>query len=256
MSTYVDLNSDMGEGFGDYKMGLDSELLNFVTSANIACGWHAGDALIMNKTVKEAVEKGVAVGSHPGYPDLLAFGRRKIDVTQKEAASYMLYQTGALAAFAAAHGGALQHMKLHGAFYNTACVTEDLAHAVIDALYDYNPGIIVMALSGSLMLRLAEEKGLKAAHEVFADRAYNEDGTLVNRKLPGAMIHDPALAIERVKRMVLQGKVTAITGKDIDIKADSICVHGDNPEAVGFVETIRTELEKSGIQVQALHTFL
>lgn len=255
MSHFVDLNSDMGEGFGAYTMGLDSELLNFVTSANIACGWHAGDALIMNETVRLAVEKGVGIGSHPGYPDLLAFGRRKIDVTEQEAAAYMLYQTGALSAFAAAHGGKLQHMKLHGAFYNTACVTENLARGVVNALYDYNPEMIVMALSGSLLLDLAEKKGLRVAHEVFADRGYNEDGTLVNRKLPGAMIHDPKLAIERVKRMVLDGTVEAVTGKVIPIRADSICVHGDNPEAVAFVETIRKELEQSGIKVQALHTF-
>ena len=256
MSKYVDLNSDMGEGFGAYKMGLDSELLNFVTSANIACGWHAGDALIMNKTVQEALSKNVGVGAHPGYPDLLAFGRRKIDVTPEEVAAYMLYQTGALSAFTAAHGGKLQHMKLHGAFYNTVCVTENLAKAVVDALYDFDPNIIVMALSGSLLLDLAEKKGMKVAHEVFADRGYNEDSTLVNRKLPGAMVHDPKIAIERVKRMVLENKVETVTGKVIDIRADSICVHGDNPEAVAFVETIRRELENSGIKVQSLQSFL
>ena len=256
MTKYVDLNSDMGEGFGAYRMGLDSELLNYVTSANIACGWHAGDALIMHQTVAEAKAKGVAVGSHPGYPDLMAFGRRKIDITPQEAAAYMLYQTGALAAFAAAHDTGLQHMKLHGAFYNTACVTNDLAQAVVDALLAYDPGIIVMALSGSKLLELAEQKGLKTAHEVFADRAYNDDGTLVNRKLPGAMIHDPHQAIERVKRMVLDQTVETISGRLIPIRADSICVHGDNPEAIAFVETIRRELEQSGIKVQSLNSFL
>lgn len=256
MSKFVDLNSDMGEGFGTYTIGLDSDLLDFVTSANIACGWHAGDALIMDRTVKEAITKGVGVGAHPGYPDLLAFGRRKIDITEQEARAYMLYQAGALSAFAAAHGGKLQHMKLHGAFYNTACVNETLATAIVDALYDFDPEIIVMALSGSVLLDLAEKKGLKVAHEVFADRGYNEDGTLVNRKLPGAMIHDPKLAIERVKRMVQENKVETVSGKIIDIKADSICVHGDNPEAVAFVETIRRELENSGIQVKPIHQFL
>ncbi len=256
MSIYVDLNSDMGEGFADYKMGLDSELLNFVTSANIACGWHAGDALIMSRTAKEAHTKGVGIGSHPGYPDMMAFGRRKMDVTAKEAAAYMLYQTGALAAFASTHGTRLQHMKLHGAFYNTASVKEEMAQAIVNALYDYDRRVIIMALSGSSFLQIAQDKGLKVAHEVFADRGYNEDGTLVDRKLPGAMITDPIKAIERVKRMVYDSKVEAITGKWIDIKADSICVHGDNPEAIAFVETIRNELEKSGIKVRPLHTFL
>ncbi|HHT20557.1 MAG TPA: 5-oxoprolinase subunit PxpA [Tissierellia bacterium] len=256
MSNFVDLNSDMGEGFGAYTMGLDSNLLDFVTSANIACGWHAGDGLIMDRTVEEAITKGVGVGAHPGYPDLLAFGRRKIDITDKEARAYMLYQVGALSAFAKAHGGKLQHMKLHGAFYNTACVDETLAGAIVDALYEFDPEIIVMALSGSVLLDLAEKKGMKVAHEVFADRGYNEDATLVNRKLPGAMIHDPKQAIERVKRMVLENKVETVTGSVIPIKADSICVHGDNPEAVAFVETIRRELEHSGIQVKPLHQFL
>ncbi|MDI9472237.1 MAG: 5-oxoprolinase subunit PxpA [Bacillota bacterium] len=256
MKIYVDLNSDMGEGFADYKLGEDAALLDIVTSANIACGWHAGDPLIMNTTVKEALRKGVAVGAHPGFPDLMGFGRRSLDVSPKEAALYTLYQTGALSAFSSLHGGELQHIKLHGALYNMASVSEPLSEAITDAVQAWNPSIILMGLSGSLFLKKAEEKGLKTAHEVFADRAYNRDGTLVSRKQPGALITDPKAAVERVLQMVLEKKVRAVTGELIPIQADSICVHGDNPEALRLAETIRSQLENSGIRVQPLHTFL
>jgi UPF0271 protein len=256
MKGFVDLNSDLGESFGAYTIGLDSEVLKYVTSANVACGWHAGDPLIMDKTVKLAVENGVAVGAHPGYPDLMAFGRRNMDITPNEAKNYMLYQLGALSAFAKFHGTKIQHMKLHGAFYNTACVKKELADAIVEAMLEVDKDIIIMALSGSCLLQIAEERGLKVAHEVFADRAYNADGTLVNRRLPGAMIHDKNLAIQRIKRMVLEGKVTAIDGTDIDIKADSICVHGDNPEAVNFVKLIRESLEAEGIEVKNIGSFI
>ena len=256
MKGFVDLNSDLGESFGAYTIGLDSEVLKYVTSANVACGWHAGDPLIMDKTVKLAVENGVAVGAHPGYPDLMAFGRRNMDITPNEAKNYMLYQLGALSAFAKFHGTKIQHMKLHGAFYNTACVKKELADAIVEAMLEVDKDIIIMALSGSCLLQIAEERGLKVAHEVFADRAYNADGTLVNRRLPGAMIHDKNLAIQRIKRMILEGKVTAIDGTDIDIKADSICVHGDNPEAVSFVKLIRESLEAEGIEVKNIGSFI
>lgn len=257
MTKIVDLNSDLGESFGAYTIGMDSEVMKYVSSSNIACGWHAGDPLIMNDTVKEAVKNGVAVGAHPGYPDLLAFGRRNMDITPDEAKAYMLYQVGALSAFTKAHGTKLQHIKLHGAFYNTACIKTDLADAIVDAILDtFGKDIILLALSGSYILKRGAEKGLRVAHEVFADRAYNVDGTLVNRKLPGSMIHDKDLAIERIKRMVKEGKVTAIDGSDIDIKADSICVHGDNPEAVAFVKAIRENLEADGIQVKSIENFI
>ena len=256
MKGFVDLNSDLGESFGAYTIGLDSEVLKYVTSANVACGWHAGDPLIMDKTVKLAVENGVAIGAHPGYPDLMGFGRRNMDITPNEAKNYMLYQLGALSAFAKFHGTKIQHMKLHGAFYNTACVKKELADAIVEAMLEVDKDIIIMALSGSCLLQIAEERGLKVAHEVFADRAYNADGTLVNRRLPGAMIHDKNLAIQRIKRMVLEGKVTAIDGTDIDIKADSICVHGDNPEAVSFVKLIRESLEAEGIEVKNIGSFI
>ena len=256
MKGIVDLNSDLGESFGAYTIGMDSEVLKYVTSSNIACGWHAGDPLIMEKTVKEAIKNVVAIGAHPGYPDLMAFGRRNIDITPAEARAYMLYQLGALSAFATANGTKIQHLKLHGAFYNTACIKPELADAIVDALYEFDKNIILLALSGSYILKRGEEKGLKVAHEVFADRAYNTDGTLVNRKLPGAMVHDKDVAIQRIKRMVTEGKVTAIDGTDIDIKADSICVHGDNPEAVNFVKFIKESLEADGIEIKNIGNFI
>lgn len=256
MKGIVDLNADIGESFGTYVLGLDEEVIKHVTSVNIACGFHAGDPLIMDNTVKEAVKNGVAIGAHPGYPDLMGFGRRKMDISPEEARAYMLYQLGALQAFAAANDTKVQHMKLHGAFYNTACNDEKLAKEVLNALQEVDKDIILLVLSGSYMAKKAKEMGMKVAQEVFADRAYNEDGTLVSRKTPGAVIHDKDVAIERIKKMVLDGKVTSITGKEIDIAADSICVHGDNPEAVSFVENIRKSLISEGIEVKSLNKFI
>lgn len=256
MKAVVDLNSDLGEGFGAYTMGMDREVFKYVTSANIACGYHAGDPITMARTVKLAMENGVMIGAHPGYPDLMGFGRRDIDVTREEAKAYMIYQLGALEALARLAGGKLQHMKLHGAFYNRASRDKKMAEGVVEGLLEYNKDIILLALGGSLLARLGEEKGLKVAHEVFADRAYNRDGTLVDRKLEGAMIHDQREALERVRRMVIEKKVQSIEGEDIEIRADSICVHGDNPQAVQFVKDIREGLEKDGIRIAPLETFI
>ncbi len=256
MRNVVDLNSDIGEGFGNYVLGLDKEVIKHITSVNIACGWHAGDPIIMEDTVMEAVENGVAIGAHPGYPDLLGFGRRNMDISPKEGRAYTIYQLGALNAFAAAHGARIQHIKLHGAFYNTASVNPKLAEEVINGILDVDKDIILLALSGSYIARRAEEKGLRVAQEVFADRAYNSDGTLVSRKLPGAMIHDSELAISRIKKMVLEGKVDTIDDKEIPIVADSICVHGDNPDAINFVKGIRDSLINDGIDVKSLNEFI
>lgn len=256
MSKIVDLNSDLGEGFGNYKMGMDEEIIKHVTSVNIACGWHAGDPLIMDNTVKEALSQGVAVGAHPSYPDLLGFGRRNMDVKPHEAKAYLLYQLGALQAFAQANGSKLQHMKLHGAFYNTVSNIPELADAVIDAVLEYDEELIIMALSGSYIARRAKERGARVSQEVFADRAYNDDGSLVSRSLEGAVITDEDLAIERTKKMVLEGKVTTINGKEMDIVADSICVHGDNPEAIKFVQKIRENLEAEGIEIKNVGSFV
>lgn len=252
----VDINSDLGESFGAYSIGLDHEVLKFVSSANIACGWHAGDPLVMNETVVNAIKNNVAIGAHPGYPDLMGFGRRNISISPEEIKMYTLYQVGALQAFITAHGGKLQHVKPHGAMYNMAAVDYKLALAVAEAIKLIAPDVILLGLAGSEMIRAAKEVSLKFAQEVFADRAYQSNGTLVPRSQPGAVIHDPEFAIERVLRMVKEGKVEAITGELIDIKADSICVHGDNPEAVEFVSRIRERLTIEGIDIKALNTFI
>ena len=256
MKAVVDLNSDLGESYGAYTMGMDSEVLKYVTTANVACGFHAGDPLTMDKTIKLAIENNTMVGAHPGYPDLLGFGRRNMDITKDEAKAYMLYQLGALAAFAKANNTSLQHIKLHGAFYNTTSINETLAEGIIEGIIEYDKNIILLALSGCKLAKMAEEKGLRVAHEVFADRAYNTDGTLVSRKLPGSMIHDEILALERIKMMVKEGKVQAIDGSYISIKADSICVHGDNPKAVEFVKFIKESLEEDGIEIKPLNSFI
>jgi UPF0271 protein len=256
MRNVVDLNSDVGESYGTYKLGLDEDVLKHVSSVNIACGWHAGDPMIMEKTIALAKENKLGIGAHPGYPDLIGFGRRKMDITPKEARNYMIYQIGALAAFAQAAGTSLQHIKLHGAFYNKVSADATLAKEVAKAIYDVDKSLIVLALAGSELVKASKDLGLKVAEEVFADRAYNSDGSLVSRKLPGSVIHDKNLAIERVKSMVTLGKVTAIDGKELAINADSICVHGDNPEAVAFVKLIREGLEADGILIKPIKEFI
>lgn len=248
----VDLNSDVGESFGAYKLGLDVEVLKHVTSANIACGFHAGDFMVMEKTVAMAVKNNVGIGAHPGFPDLQGFGRRQMKLTPEEVKNLIIYQVGALAAFAQAKGQTLQHVKAHGSLYNQAAKDPALAEAIACGIKAAAPDTILLGLAGSEMIQAAEKVDLKAAQEVFADRGYNPDGTLVPRSQPGAMIHDPGIAIPRVVRMVTEGKVTAVNGEDIDICADSICVHGDNPEAIEFVKSIRAALEDAGVKVVPL----
>lgn len=249
---FVDLNSDLGESFGNYTLGMDEEILQYVSSANVACGWHAGDPLVMEKTVALAKRCGTAVGAHPGFPDLMGFGRRNMVITPDEAKAYVRYQLGALYAFAESQGVRIQHVKPHGALYNMAAVDEKLARAMCEAVYEFDPEIIFMGLAGSKMIEMAEAVGLRAASEVFADRAYNDDGTLVSRKLPGAVIKDKDLAIRRVVRMVKEGKVESVNGTDIAIRADSICVHGDNPKALEFVKNIRETLIAEGVEIKNL----
>ncbi len=245
----VDLNSDLGESFGAYTMGLDAEVIKYVTSANVACGWHAGDPMVMEATVAAAKSCGAAVGAHPGYPDLMGFGRRNMVVSPQEAKAYIQYQIGALSAFTQSHGVKLQHVKPHGALYNMAAKDYTLARALAEGIAAVDDSIIMLALANSQMVQAAKDVGLRVASEVFADRAYLEDGNLVPRNQEGAVIHDESLAIERVIGMVTKGTVRAITGKDIAIKADSICVHGDNPQAVAFVRTIREELTRAGVEL-------
>ena len=245
----VDLNADLGESFGRYKIGLDEEVMNYITSANVATGWYAGDPIVMRETVKLANEKNVAVGAHPGYPDLLGFGRRYMKLSREEARNYILYQIGALHAFVKAEGLELQHVKPHGALYNALVKEEELARAVIEGIADFDKRLIFVTLSGSRPAQIAEEMGVKVAHEVFADRAYNPDGTLVPRSKPGAVIHDKEEIAERVISMVKDGGVKAINGEWIELRVDTICVHGDNPKAVEIAAYIRRVLEREGVKV-------
>jgi len=252
----VDLNSDIGESFGDYKLGLDEDVVKYISSANIACGFHAGDPMVMAKTVKLAINENVQIGAHPGYQDIMGFGRREMKISKEEAKNYVKYQIGALWAFAESNGVKLQHVKPHGGLYNMAAKDSELAMAIAEAVYEVDKNLILVGLANSELTRAGKSVGLKVANEVFADRAYNTDGSLVSRKKEGSMIYDTNLAISRVLRMVKEGKVEAITGEDIDIQADSICVHGDNPKAVDFVNEIRKALENEGINITAIKDFI
>ena len=245
----IDLNSDLGESFGRYKLGLDEEVMKYITSANIACGWHAGDPLVMRNTVRLAKDMNVEVGAHPGYPDLMGFGRRYMGLTREEARNYILYQIGALYAFVKAEGLTLQHVKPHGALYNALVRDEELTRGVLEGIADFDKNIIFVGLSMSKPLEIAEEMELKIAHEVFADRAYNPDGTLVSRRKPGAVIHNKEEIAERVISMVKDGGVKAINGEWVELKADTICVHGDNPKAVEITAYLRKRLEEESVKV-------
>lgn len=248
----VDLNSDLGESFGNYKLGMDDKIIPLITSANMACGFHASDPHVMAKTVRMAAEAGTRIGAHPGYPDLMGFGRRNMSVTPSEAEDYVMYQLGALYGFCKANGVAIQHVKPHGALYNMAAKDYKLAEGICRAIKKFDDKLIVLALSGGELAHAAADMGLPVALEVFADRAYEEDGSLVNRRKEGAMITDENLAIKRVVRMIKEGKVETITGKDIDIQADSVCVHGDGAKALLFVEKIRETLTAEGIKICSL----
>lgn len=245
----IDLNCDLGESFGAYTIGLDEQVLPHLSSANVACGFHASDPVVMAKTVAACKAAGVAVGAHPGYPDLQGFGRRNMTVPPKEIKAMVQYQIGALWAFCKANGVTMQHVKPHGALYNMAGKDEALAMAICEGILEVDKGLILMGLSGSKLLTAAEKCGLKAASEVFADRAYQEDGSLVPRGTPGAMIEDEDEAVARVVRMAKDGVVTTNTGRDIPLKADSVCVHGDSPKALAFVQKIRAGLEAAGIEI-------
>ncbi len=249
---FIDLNSDLGESFGNYTLGMDEEVLQYVSSANIACGWHSGDPMVMDKTVKLAVENRVGLGAHPGFPDLLGFGRRNLSISPQEAKNYVIYQVGALAAFAAAHGTKLQHVKAHGALYNMAAKDYKLALAICEGIASVNPGLIVLGLANSEWVRAGQDVGLKVCSEIFADRAYQEDGTLVPRSQPGAVLHDKEFVIARAIRMIQEHKVTTITGKDISITPDSLCVHGDTPMALEFVKNIRAAFEENSIAIKRM----
>jgi UPF0271 protein len=244
----IDINCDMGESFGAYKIGEDEKVISYITSANIACGFHAGDPMNMAKTMSLAKAHGVAVGAHPSYPDLLGYGRRNLETFPGEVKNYLLYQIGALAAFAKANGLTLQHVKPHGALYNLAAKEEKTAEEVIEAVKSYDPELILVMLSGSLGARMAAAAGLKVAQEVFPDRAYLNDGRLAPRSMAGAVIHDSDEVKKRIVKLIATGTMTSLEGKEIKLKADTLCIHGDTPGASKVAKVINQELKKSGIK--------
>jgi len=251
----IDLNCDMGEGFGAYKLGMDDEVIKYVSSANIACGWHAGDPLVMNRTVQMAVSHGVGIGAHPGYPDLMGFGRRNMDCTRDEIRSYVVYQIGALMAFCAAHKAEMCHVKPHGSLYNTAVGNRDVATAIAEAVASVNPSLMYVALAGAqahMTRQMGETLGLRVVYEAFPDRAYTPEGTLVSRRLPRAIISDPEEVASRALMMAKEGKVVALDGTVVELQVQTLCVHGDNPRAVDLVKTIRRALEAEGIAVRPM----
>ncbi|MGW9963377.1 5-oxoprolinase (ATP-hydrolyzing) subunit A [Staphylococcus hominis] len=248
----VDLNCDLGEAFGNYSFGGDKDIIPLITSANIACGFHAGDENVMNQTVKLAKENHVSIGAHPGLPDLKGFGRRKMDINLTEVYNLIVYQLGALEGFCKVHQTRINHVKPHGALYNMGAKNKDIAKAIAKAIYDFDSAIMLVGLSNSLLISEAKEIGLKTASEVFADRRYEDNGQLVNRKESDAVITDTDEALKQVLKMVTENKVISRNGKEIDLETDTICVHGDGKHALEFVEQIRKKLTKEGIDIQSL----
>ena len=247
----VDLNSDVGESFGRWELGDDAAVLRVVTSANVACGFHAGDPSTLRRTCALAAENGVVVGAQVGYRDLPGFGRRFIDVAPAELVDDLLYQIGGLAAMAAASGLAVRYVKPHGALYNAVVEHEQQARAVVEAVRTYDPGLPLLGLPGSALLAEAERAGLRTVREAFADRAYTPQGTLVSRREPGAVLSDPAEVARRVVRMVTEGQVEAVDGTRVDLDVESVCVHGDSPGAVAMAEAVRAALGDAGVALAA-----
>lgn len=251
----IDLNSDVGESFGAWTMGADEALMPYLTSASIACGWHGGDPQVMRRTVKLARTHGVRVGAHPGYPDLLGFGRRPMQLSPAEARDYLVYQIGALDAFAKAEGMRLQHVKLHGALYHDAAKDRSLADAVVGAIAEVDPTLILVGPPGSALLSAGQAAGLRVAAEGFGDRAYNEDGSLVPRSAPGALLTDPDAVADQVLSM-LEGTVRAITGRMIPITVDTVCLHSDTPGAPAIAKRLRERLTLAGVKTMPLEDLL
>ncbi|MGX1162900.1 UPF0271 protein [Arthrobacter sp. SLBN-100] len=247
--TTIDLNSDVGESFGRWTLGDDAAMFASVSSANVACGFHAGDPTVIRGTCRNAVSAGVVIGAHVGYRDLAGFGRRFLDVSPMELADDVVYQIGALQALASAEGARVQYVKPHGGLYNAIVTHSAQAQAVVDAVKSVDSGLPIMGLPGSEVLRLAEEAGLRAVTEAFADRAYNPDGTLVSRSQPAAVLHRPAEVAEHVLRMATEGSVRAIDGSILKIRAESICVHGDSPGAVAMAAAVKSALGDAGVSI-------
>ncbi len=251
MMLTIDLNADLGESFGPWPMGADAELLDVISSANIACGFHAGDPDVMAQAMTLAVAKGVGIGAHPGLPDLQGFGRRRMQITPDEARHMVAYQLGAAQAMARLAGGALRHLKLHGALANMATEDETLARACYEGALAVDPQIILMVISGTAQARAATALGARIAQEIFADRAYGEDGLLLDRRLPGAVIHDPAQISARILSMLRAGAILTAQGKFLPAQIDTICLHGDSAGAVERARALRKALQEAGIGISA-----
>src|SRR5215831_20375900 len=248
----IDINSDTGESFGAYTIGRDAGLFRSITSANVAAGFHGGDPSVLRDTIRMAKAHGVAVGAHPGFPDLVGFGRRELNVTAREAEDFVLFQVAAVAGVARAEGVALQHVKPHGALFNMAVRDVELATAIARAVAAFDRSLILFGLPGSQILAAGRAAGLRVAAEVFADRAYEPDGSLASRKKPGSVIHDPDAVVERAVRMVRDKTVVATDGSIVPLEADTICVHGDTPGSDDLAAKIRAGFERAGVAVKAI----
>jgi UPF0271 protein len=248
----IDINADVGESFGAYSLGDDAALMDAITSASVAAGFHAGDPSVLRHTIRLAKSHGVAVGAHPGFPDLVGFGRRELDVTVAEAEDLVLYQIAAVAGVAAAEGVRLQHVKPHGALFNMASRNRALATAIAKAVAAFDTSLILFGLPGSEMLGAGRAAGLRVAAEVFADRAYEADGSLARRSTPGAVIHDATAVVSRAVRMLEDGVVEARDGTVVPLEADTICVHGDTPGAAHLAASLRAGLKAAGVTVSAI----
>jgi UPF0271 protein len=248
----VDLNADLGESFGNYSLGQDPVLIPLLNSAHLACGFHAGDPRVMDETVRLCRDAGVQVGAHPGFPDLAGFGRRVMDVSGVEAETDVVYQLGALGAFCRRHGAELHHVKPHGALYNHAARSAEVAKGVAAGVASFRPDLLIVCQPGSEVEKAALEAGLGVAYEGFIDRAYNPDGTLASRRLEGALLHDPDRAIDQALRMVTEGTVVAMDGTVVELRVDTLCVHGDNPDAVGFIRGLRERLTAAGVELRPM----
>ena len=247
----VDLNCDLGEGFGTYRIGQDEQVLQFISSANIACGYHAGDHNIMNQTIRYAKKNHVSIGVHPGLQDLVGFGRRAMELDPYDVYNLMIYQMGALQGFAVVNGVSLHHVKPHGALYNMAATDMRIAEAISEAIYDFNPSLILYGLSKSKMIEAGRKLGLSVAEEVFADRTYQSDGSLTPRTKEGAIIVQKEKSAQQVIQMIKEKTVTSVNGDRVPIQADTICVHGDSEHALAFVQYLRLELEKNNIEIKS-----
>jgi len=256
MKRAVDINSDLGESFGAYTIGDDAAMMPVITSANVACGFHGGDPDVMERTVRLAREHEVGIGAHPGFPDLVGFGRREMHLSIDELRTVHIYQIGALWAFARAQGAALQHVKPHGALNNTAASNEAWSRAIAGAVASVDRSLILVALYGSVMDRVGREAGLRVAREAYGDRAYERDGSLVSRSKPGALLTDPEAVARRVMRMVTEGTVETVDGSEFRIQPDTICFHGDTPGAPRLVRAAREALARAGVEISPMGRWL